>query len=518
MALRNPSSPLLFSSFPSRQTHRPLSFFFSQRNPPLSPSLKNRSALSPVQSASQDETLSGSVIITEPDQEPDGYAEDELPPLPRPLDHPLAERWREIQGRDDWAGLLDPMDPLLRSELIRYGEMSQACYDAFDYDPFSRYCGCCKYNRRHFFQSLGMADSGYEVTRYLFATSSLTLPNVFTHSRWSSKWSERANWIGYVAVATDDAATLLGRRDIAVAWRGTVTRLEWLADLMDFLRPLAVGGIPCSDHGVKVESGFLELYTGKDPDCRFCKFSAREQVLAEVRKLVETYTANGEEVSVTMTGHSLGSALAMLSAFDVAETGATAVPGGGKVPVTVFSFSGPRVGNGRWKERFEGVAGVKALRVVNVHDTVPKVPGILFNERVPLAVRKVAEILPWSYSHVGVELLLDHRRSPFLKDTGDPSCFHNLEAHLHLLDGYHGRGQRFVLASGRDPALVNKACDFLKDHHLVPPFWRQDENKGMIRAADGRWVQPDRPKVDDHRDDTPHHLRLLGLLIDRHKE
>ncbi|KAJ6681266.1 PHOSPHOLIPASE A1-IGAMMA2 CHLOROPLASTIC [Salix koriyanagi] len=43
----------------------------------------------------------------------------------------LADVWREIQGQDDWVDLLDPMDPLLRSELIRYGEMAQACYDAF---------------------------------------------------------------------------------------------------------------------------------------------------------------------------------------------------------------------------------------------------------------------------------------------------------------------------------------------------------------------------------------------------
>uniref|UniRef100_A0A0D3D8X9 Uncharacterized protein n=1 Tax=Brassica oleracea var. oleracea TaxID=109376 RepID=A0A0D3D8X9_BRAOL len=49
--------------------------------------------------------------------------------------------WRKIQREDDWAGLTDPMDPVLRSELIRYGEMAQACYDAFDFDPSSRYCG-----------------------------------------------------------------------------------------------------------------------------------------------------------------------------------------------------------------------------------------------------------------------------------------------------------------------------------------------------------------------------------------
>jgi hypothetical protein len=104
----------------------------------------------------------------------------------------------------------------------------------------------------------------------------------------------------------------------------------------------------------------------------------------------------------------------------------------------VYSFAGPRVGNARFKERFEGELGVKALRVVNVHDGVARMPGILLNEGAPAALRRVAEGIlrvPWCYAHVGVELALDHKRSPFLKDTLDPACFHNLEAHLHLLDG-----------------------------------------------------------------------------------
>jgi acyl-CoA synthetase (AMP-forming)/AMP-acid ligase II len=156
-----------------------------------------------------------------------------------------------------------------------------------------------------------------------------------------------------------------------------------------------------------------------------------------VRKLVEYYSdERGEEVSVSVTGHSLGSALATLSAYDLAETGAITTPKGKKAWVTVFSFSGPRVGNGRFKERFEQGLGLKALRVVNMHDPVPKVPGMFFNERVHEIVKKWGERLPWSYSHVGVELALDHKRSPFLKETNDPGCFHNLEAHLHLLDGY----------------------------------------------------------------------------------
>ncbi|KAH7667107.1 Phospholipase A(1) protein, partial [Dioscorea alata] len=375
--------------------------------------------------------------------------------------------------------------------------------------PFSRYCGSSKYPRRKFFSSLAMDSSGYEVSRFLYATSNINLPNFFSRSRWDRIWSERANWIGYIAVSSDATTALLGRRDIVIAWRGTVTKLEWIADLMDFLRPISSVGIPCPDPSVKVESGFVDLYTDKDPSCRFCKYSAREQVLAEVKKLIDHYAVkNGEEVSISVTGHSLGSALAMLSAYDLVETGVS----GGKT-VCVFSFSGPRVGNRAFKERFEGL-GVKALRVVNVHDTVPKVPGILFNERVPALVQRLAEGLPWSYCHVGVELALDHKNSPFLKDTGDPSCFHNLEAHLHLLDGYHGKGQRFVLASGRDPALINKACDFLKDHHMVPPYWRQDLNKGMIRSGDGRWVQPERQKMDEHPPDMYHRLMQLGLNLD----
>lgn len=420
----------------------------------------------------------------------------------------LRSRWREIHGCDDWAGLLDPMDPLLRSELIRYGELAQACYDAFDYDPSSRYCGSCKYSRRDLFERLGMADAarGYVVSRYLFATSNIRFPNLFPQSRAGARiWSQSASWIGYVAVSTDEESARLGRRDIAIAWRGTVTRLEWVSDLMDFLRPVAEEGIPCPDREVKVLAGFVDLYTDRDPSCRFCKYSAREQVLTEVRRLVGRYTAAGEDVSVTVTGHSLGSALAMLSAYDIAETGANMEA----APVCVFSFGGPRVGNTAFKRRFEEELGVRALRVVNVHDNVTRMPGILLNEGAPEVVRRVAEGLlrvPWCYAHVGVELPLDHKRSPFLKDTLDPACYHDLEAHLHLIDGYHGRGERFVLASGRDPALVNKACDFLKDHHGVPPCWRQDENKGMVRARDGRWVQPDRHgwHLDDHDHDHDH--------------
>ncbi|KAH9785563.1 phospholipase A1-Igamma2 [Citrus sinensis] len=396
----------------------------------------------------------------------------------------LGDVWREIHGQDDWVGMIDPMDPILRSELIRYGEMAQASYDAFDFDPFSKYCGSCRFMQREFFNSLEMSHHGYDVSRYLYATSNINLPNFFKKSRWPKMWSKNANWMGYVAVSNDETTKRLGRRDITIAWRGTVTRLEWIADLMDFLKPFSNNKIP-----------------------------SREQILTEVKRLLELYY--DEDVSITVTGHSLGSALAILSAYDIVETGINVLRDSRAVPVCVYSFSGPRVGNVRFKERIE-ILGLKVLRVINVHDVVPKTPGFLFNENVSPVLMKMAEGFPWSYSHVGVELALDHKNSPFLNPAADPTCAHNLEALLHLLDGYHGKGHRFVLASGRDPALVNKASDFLKDHYLVPPYWRQNQNKGLVRSKDGRWVQPERPKLDDHPPNIHNHLKQLGLAHSEH--
>jgi hypothetical protein len=145
-------------------------------------------------------------------------------------DGQLTARWREIHGSNDWEGLLDPIDTVLHGELIRYGEFAQACYDAFDYDRFSRYCGTSRYPPGSFFRDVGLDGVGYEVTRYLYATSTARLPNFNDQKHKSDDpdarlWSETAS-IGFVAVSSDREKARIGRRDIAVAWRGTVTCLE----------------------------------------------------------------------------------------------------------------------------------------------------------------------------------------------------------------------------------------------------------------------------------------------------
>lgn len=80
--------------------------------------------------------------------------------------------------------------------------------------------------------------------------------------------------------------------------------------------------------------------------------------------------------------------------------------------------------------------GLKVLRVVNVDDPVPKVPGVFFNEGTPEWLLKALDGLGflWSYSHVGTLLELNGDISPELRKPLDSA--HNLDTHIHLVDGY----------------------------------------------------------------------------------
>ncbi|CAK9857773.1 unnamed protein product [Sphagnum jensenii] len=446
----------------------------------------------------------------------------------------LAHRWREIQGCKKWQGLLEPaLDAVLREEIMKYGEFAQATYDAFDNEKHSKYCGSSKYNKQKMLQEVGMGNFGYEVTKYLYAMANMDhLPKFFSRSKQADPWSKDSNWMGFVAVATDEAEIKrLGRRDIVISWRGTVTTLEWLANLHDYLTPLSPThrSTEANSRGrfVNVESGFFNLYTSKKESTRYNKKSAAEQVKEEICRLVELYA--DEELSITITGHSLGGALASLCAFDIVQSKCNereltktsqseaahqiSLEKGNKkneainvlgstIPVSVFTYASPRIGNDAFRDRLEEL-GVNILRVVNSHDIVPKVPGLLVNESMfdmfgtfERFVGPWLDRLPWTYTHAGVELKLDQTASPFVKRKRDYAASHNLDLYLHLLDGFHSRSRPFEPAVGRDIALVNRYSDSLNDDLVVPSSWWQQENKGLIQNEAGVWVQPDRSEDD----------------------
>ncbi|PUZ46758.1 hypothetical protein GQ55_7G108400 [Panicum hallii var. hallii] len=310
----------------------------------------------------------------------------------------VAAMWRQVQGSGDWAGLLQPLHPVLRDEVARY---------ALDMDRSSAEYMRCKHRRERILEEAGGgtagAAPGYEVTRYIYAAPDVAVPVAVAQPAGA--------WVGYVAVSTDEMTRRLGRRDVLVSFRGTVTPAEWTANLMSLLRPACLDARdPRPD--VKVESGFLNLYTSAVAAPGGRTGSCREQLLREVSRLIAS-CPGGEDVSVTLAGHSMGGALALLLGYDLAELGL----------------------NRRAARRARCDAlGVKVLRVANVRDPVTNVPGALLNER----TRRL--LGGWAcgvcYVHFGAELALDFAS---LHDLGS---VHDLGAYVSCLERDGARRRR----------------------------------------------------------------------------
>ncbi|XP_039169396.1 phospholipase A1-IIgamma-like [Eucalyptus grandis] len=244
------------------------------------------------------------------------------------------------------------------------------------------------------------------------------------------------SWAGYVAVSTDEGTEALGRRDILVTWRGTETLLE-----------------------------------------KYTSLSAREQVLREVRKQVDLYAGKGETISITVAGHSLGAALATINALDIVTNGYNAPTDHPENAclVTAFPFASPKVGDENFQAKFSSSEKLRALRVTNALDIVPFIP-------------------PIRYYHVGEQLLVDSRKSPYLKPlysglTGAVEIGHMLETYLHLIAGTQGiDSNEFDLGERRGIALVNKGMDALKDTYKIPAYWLVAKNKNMVQdEVTGDW-------------------------------
>ncbi|KAF9617502.1 hypothetical protein IFM89_036706 [Coptis chinensis] len=71
--------------------------------------------------------------------------------------------------------------------------------------------------------------------------------------------------------------------------------------------------------------------------------------------------------------------------------------------------------------------------------------------------------VPWAYSHVGSELKIDSKMSPYLKPNADVACCHDLEAYLHLVDGFRASNCPFRENAKRSLAkLLNEQGSNMK--------------------------------------------------------
>jgi len=185
-------------------------------------------------------------------------------------------------------------------------------------------------------------------------------------------FDDSTNTFGFVGI--DTTAQM-----ILVSFRGTepTSLKNWITDL-SFPKTTVYPDIP----GAEVHEGFLEAY-----------MTINDTMIAAVSQLVTSYPS----YSVHVTGHSLGAALCVLSALNIAR-----VLG---VSVSVYNYGDPRVGNQVFADYFDSIVP-DLFRVVNENDIVPHLPPRSFG-----------------FWHVATEAWYNNNQYTICDGSGeDPTC------------------------------------------------------------------------------------------------
>jgi len=132
---------------------------------------------------------------------------------------------------------------------------------------------------------------------------------------------------------------------IVVSFRGSVSVENFISDAEFFL--IDYPGV----QGALVHAGFYEAYTVVSPS-----------VVAAVKAIKQ----NHPDLPISVTGHSLGAALAVICALDLAQSGFNG-------DVQVWTFGQPRVGNSVFANYYNMLIPI-SRRTVNHHDLIPHVP------------------------------------------------------------------------------------------------------------------------------------------------
>lgn len=184
--------------------------------------------------------------------------------------------------------------------------------------------------------------------------------------------------------------------DVILAFRGTQTGFEWIHN-GEFLKTLfTFKDAQGADHTVgQAESGFTSLYQS---------FTTGKQVGAP--RLMPTLREAVADKRLTVTGHSLGAAVATLAAMEAAVSLKGTMRG-----LSVLTFASPLVGDKTFAGLFDTLIP-DSWRVANRPDIVTYLPPPFVG-----------------YSHVATEYPIN---SDHLTKHSEP-CWHALETYLFLL-------------------------------------------------------------------------------------
>ncbi|MBW4469893.1 MAG: lipase family protein [Stenomitos rutilans HA7619-LM2] len=209
--------------------------------------------------------------------------------------------------------------------------------------------------------------------------------NDFTQLKFADFPDITPAWINQATTDTQGALLVDGNdSSLYIVFRGSEQRLDWHTNFefsqkeADFQQAVIEQQIvqnraqvypyaAKSSSGAKMHQGFVDAY-----------FSVREQI--------HTYLRDHPTTRVTVTGHSLGGALATLCAVDVQYNFSS-------IAIELYTFGAPRVGNSGFCKSFNERVP-KSYRFIYGMDIVPALPR------------------PWQgYSHVDAEYRLGPRLS-----------------------------------------------------------------------------------------------------------
>jgi hypothetical protein len=184
-----------------------------------------------------------------------------------------------------------------------------------------------------------------------------------------------------------------GAGELVAVLRGTDTLLEWLHDFSFLFVPN-----PIHAGGGLTEDGFTAIY-------RSLRAGADPNSPSAITAIANLVGADGIS-SATITGHSLGAALATLLALDVGLNS-----GIGGQNTTAYTFASPRVGELFFHHTYDSVVP-DTYRIYNRPDLVPQMP-----------------LFPYEHVGNGLELV-----PPFNSINGTLACWHSLDTYLWLMD------------------------------------------------------------------------------------
>jgi hypothetical protein len=226
---------------------------------------------------------------------------------------------------------------------------------------------------------------------YVLPAGLTVVQSFFGHAlQTDSSMADPASTRAVDSVSFGFVAQRTGSNDYVVVIRGTQTIYEWVQDAR-FLKV----DCPYPAGSGQSEDGFTDVYS-----------SLRTAPNAAAPRLVDYLNGLPAGATLTITGHSLGAALATLLALDVATTGPIIHP-------TVYTLASPNVGDPSYARTFNGKLLADTWRITVFLDVVPHLPPTTF----------------MIYANVGQ----DHSLNSLGQVSLTIPCLHAIQTYLHLL-------------------------------------------------------------------------------------